>query len=344
MTIKVISDDLISVLSNVSGARKLVNLTVIDRSLVVQSFEPVIMDEPIQIVGVVEEDNDTTITVEINASYNIINSGEEVTIEISSRYLTIQALTYKCRFSAAPVQRFDVDGIVCEDSFSIMASSFIDIANVESPMLSIAKSLKVGEPAVVIHGGFAYITLTNISCRIEVDLPDCVMSLKVVKAVAAMLSKLNVSIIKLEIEKDKGSYCIIRIGKNHLISFTVKRDNSLMPKTIDDLINSCELYSNISFRDISNSVRVISSTFKQIEVIVSIHKKGIYLVVHNDVLSQLNVGVPPQDKDYIMLRTNIVMMSALIRMFSGSNVIVKRGGRCLCCQNNKLTVLMSGVN
>lgn len=344
MIIKVYGKDLISTLSNVSGSKKLVNLSVIDNSLVVQSTEPIIMDEPIPITEVVDDTGESSITIEIDNSYNIIDENSSVEINIQKSYLMIDTVMYHCRFNSMPVSRFEISNIECSESYVAKSSSFEDIAYIEAPMLSISKSLKVSEPAVIVHDGFAYVILSSVACVIEVDLPDCVMSLKVAKAIYAVISRVGVSSVNLGIEKNRGSYCVIRFGKNQSVAYTIKYDNSITHKTIDKLIHSCSYFGSVNFESIKNSVRVISGTFKQIEVIVSVHKKGIYMVVRNGATSQLNVGVAPSDNEQILWRTNIVTVAALVRMFPNVNAVVKVGGRCLCCQSNRLQVLLSGVN
>lgn len=345
MTLTVLGRELIKVFNAIGASKQVINITVDKTSLVLQAYEPIIINDVLPIASVVKLDKCKEIAVELDASYNIIRDDEFVEVDITEQSLALRTNSFHGIYNRVFIQPISFNSIEGSETYSnISVDSFEQIARIEAPILAVSKSLKVNEPAVVVSKGYAYLTLSNMACRVKVDLPDCVLSLKVVKAVTVVLKENSISTVNLEIEKTNGNYCIIQIGAGRLIAFTFKYDNSLMPNMIDGLIDQCTDYVKLSFSNVIEGVRIMATTFKQIEARMSVGKTGVLVTVQHGVTNQLRVGDISVLKDSVLLRTNIVVLNSLMRIFGSSAIDIKKGGRYLCCQTSKVTVLMSGVN
>lgn len=343
MVIAVLGRDLVDSLNSLGSGKQTVNFSVIGSYLSLQSYEPIIYNESIPIQKLVELDNVSNISAELDASYNIIEDGDIVLVDISEQSLILKTDKFYSRYNKSFTQRFDVSKMDTSKTYtSLECFSIGMLARVEQAIIAVSRALKVSEPAIVIKNGNAYIILSNMAYRVKTDWPDCVLSIRVVRALNAILMRHKLTSVNLEISSHESSYFVVSLGKQSYIAFTFKSDSSMLSVTIDNIINECSPYKQVNFNTIASGTKTILSTFKNIEAVLCVSDNGVRLSVNKGISNQINIGVEPSS-DKVLLRTSIIVVSAIVRIFGSDLVTVLKGGRYLCCQKGDVALLMSGV-
>lgn len=346
MVVEVSGRDLLEALNSLCGAKQVINFSAIGNQVVLQAFDPIISDEPIQILKVVKLDAFKEISVELNTAYNIIDEQDTVTLTITDKVMIIETNGFSSMYNAVFDKRMNIEEMIGSEVYqNIGTQSLRQIARATTSVINVARSLKVNEPAVIIRDGFAYMQLSEIACRIPTDFPNCVLSIGIVRALSALFEKNHISTVTLEVERTNGNFCIIRnLLKGRAVAFTMKYENGPMPLTVNTAINECQSVTKIDFTAITQKAKIAQQTFKQIIVLCCIGK-GIGVTITKDVSNRLQFGYKAELGDnFIIWKTTIVILNAVTRIFGDGQVSVKKGGRYLCLQNSQITLLLTGVS
>lgn len=336
--------EFVEALNYIGSSKQTVNFTVSKNKLLLQAYEPVTIDEYVSITSVLSLDKNISISAELNASYNIIDN-EPVEVTISETELIFDTNVFHCVYAKAPIQRIDVldymdKGVITK----VSKQSIVNIVSAERPMTSIAKSLKMAEPAVIVKDGYAYLILSSVACRIKTEMPDCVISLKSIRAINDIMYRHSISEASVEMVTEEGSYGIIDVPGTVTVMFSVKNNSSTLPFTVSTMMNESVPILKTTLAPIINGVRVLQTTFKQVEVLFTLSKNGPHLYMQKGPTNTISIGKAPNSgMEQLTVRTNIVVMSALTKIFGQGEVEFKRGGRNLCCQQGAITVLMAGI-
>lgn len=343
MVIAVSGRDLVESLNALGSGKKVVNFSIVGTFLSIQSFEPVIYNESIPIAKVFELDKTNNISAEIDTSYNIIEDSDMVLVDIGEQSLVFKTESFYSRYSKSFTQKLDVEKMDTAKTYtSVECFSIGLLAKAEQAVNAVARALKVNEPAVIIKNGYAYIILSNMAYRVKTEWPDCVLSIRVVRALNAILSRYKIQSVNLEVSSYDSSYFIIDLGRHSYVAFTFKTDSSMLSVTIDNLINECSPYKRVNFNTISSGTKIALSTFKNIEAVLCISDNGARLSINKGTANQINIGTEPSN-DKVLLRTSIIIVSAITRIFGSDLIDVRKGGRYLCCMKGDIALLMSGV-
>lgn len=344
MKFKVNGKEFVETLNNIGGSKQVINFTVMKNRLVLQAYEPVVVDEYVSILSVTDIDRHMTISAKLNASYNII-ANEDVEVTISDTDISFDTQVFHSRYSKAPIQRIDMLDYLDKGQVRSISKKLIsDIVSTERPMTSIAKSLRVNEPAVNISDGYAYLILSSVACRVKTELPNCVLSLKAIRAINDVMGRHNFSNVNVEMTMSDGSYGIIDVPNVVTMMFSVKSSISTLSQTINSMMEESKPILKTSLASIIDGVRILQTTFKQIEVLFTLSQNGPHVYVQKGPTSTMSIGRPPSpDMKQITIRTNIVVMSALTKIFGQDEVEFREGGKNLCCQQGTVTLLMAGI-
>lgn len=346
MVVKVPAKLLLGVLNASVKKKDIVNFYVSGDRLVIQTFSPIVLDESLKCEVIVVDEFDN-ITIELNSMFNIIDLQEIVTLTITDKMLLVETGTFSATYLDAFEKRLDFSSMETEPNTHIAnVSSLVRVASIASAVSNFSKSMRTSEPAVIVKDKRAYIVAAKcLGYQTECDLPDCAISLSVVKALSAIFQRYHVSKAKLEVASGNNGFCVVRAYNGvDSLAFKIKHDNSTVADVIKQAMLSCRDITSINFSYLRDKLRVVQSVYKQLEMSLSVSDAGVSCYVAKDVANRVTFGYSTgrAKGNEIMWTTNLAMMLALASICKDSEMKVGKGGRYLCLKAATFSLVVTG--
>lgn len=278
------------------------------------------------------------ISLEIDRTLLLLDGALDVTLDISSTYVEIQQLGFKCIYQTTSVPRVELSSNANLTYRPFSVSTLANYSRQSKSLDLVAKSLAQLDIPTHFSNGESYLQYSTAIFKTSVEMPNCRLAGETITRLVRALSRAKSCAIAEDVE---NGLIFFKLDNGEKLIVPVMQADTENVYTVNQLLENVKWVTDLSVKQYAEAISLITQVNTATLVDVGVCPNGLRVSV-SSAKTQYNVG--SMEPAIFTIRISTMQLLAIAKIFGEDpKVSVGCGGNTICLQSVNKTLLLSGL-